>query len=163
GTRIWIRKLASSPGLQVYRYRSGAARLWEPIFGTAGSTNALPWDGTMFHPVFAALPGNGAHTAQFEACLLDTTTGLPVPGANTGVFTFHWTVVPDSRPTLTVQQKVIIGWPASATNYVLEAADAFPASNWSLVTNTPVLLDGQPAVILETSAPRRFFRMRLLR
>ena len=161
GTAIWIRMLSSSPGLEAYRYRSTAPKAWQPIFGTDGSTNALQWDGSMFHPGFAAPPGTGTNTATFEAFLLNTATGQPVPGTDTGPFTFNWTVVPDGRPTLSVAAKLAITWPSSATNYVLEAADSLPASNWTQVTNTPVLLDGQPAVVLDPSQASKFFRMRL--
>lgn len=162
GLAIWIRKLSGSPGLGAYRYRSGAIRLWEPIFGTAGVTNALQWDGTMFHPGFTAPPGTGSYTATFEAFLVDTGTGAPVPGGNTGPFTLNWTVIPDGRPMVTIAQKIMVGWPTTATNYVLEAADALTGSPWNLVTNTPVLVDGQMAVILDASAAGRFFRMRLV-
>jgi hypothetical protein len=161
GTAIWIRKLSSSDGLGAYRYRSSSPKLWEPIFGTGGVTNALYWDGTMFHPGFTAPPGTGAYTATFEAFLLNTADGTLVPGANSGPFTLNWTVVPDGRPTLSITQRIVIGWPLSATNYVLEAADKLPASSWTTMTNSPVLLDGQMAVVLETSAATRFFRMRL--
>jgi len=161
GTAIWIRKLSSSPGLGAYRYRSSAPKAWVPIFGTAGSTNALQWDGSMFHPGFAAPPANGTYTATFEAFLVDTTTGLQVPGAGTGPFVFSWTDLPDGRPVLSVAAKVVLAWPASATNCVLEAADTLPASTWTPVTNAPVLLDGQAAVVLDPSQARRFFRMRL--
>ena len=161
GTAIWIRKLSGSPGLGAYRYRSSAPKAWEPIFGTAGSTNALQWDGGMFHPGFAAPPGSGTYTATFEAFLVDTTTGLPVPGAGTGPFVFNWTDVPDGRPALIVAAKVVLAWPASATNYVLEAADTLTASTWTPVTNAPVLLDGQPAVVLDPCQARKLFRMRL--
>ncbi len=41
GTAIWIRKLASTPGLGAYLCRSSSPKAWTPIFGTAGSTNAL--------------------------------------------------------------------------------------------------------------------------
>jgi len=161
GTAIWIRKLSSSPGLGAYRYRSSAPKAWMPIFGTAGSTNAIQWDGSMFHPGFTAPPGNGTYAATFEAFLVDTATGLPVTGANTGPFVFNWTDVPDGRPVLNVAAKVVLAWPASATNYVLEAADTLPASTWTSVTNIPVLLDGQPAVVLDPCQAQKFFRMRL--
>jgi hypothetical protein len=147
--------------LGAYRYRSGSPRLWEPIFGTGGVTNALYWDGTMFHPGFTALPGAGTFTATFEAFLINTADGTPVPGANSAPFTLNWTVAPDGRPTLSIAQRIVIGWPLSATNYVLEAADTLPASSWTSLTNTPVLLDGQLSVVLETGAASRFFRMRL--
>lgn len=162
GLAIWIRKISSSPGLGIYRYRSGTAKLWDPIFGTGGATNALQWDGTMFHPAFTALPGTGSYTATFEAFLVDTTTGTAVPGANTGPFIFNWTDVPDGRPTLTVAQRIVVGWPPSATNYVLEVADVLPSSIWTTVTNTPVLVDGQFAVLLDAGAGQKFYRMRLV-
>jgi hypothetical protein len=161
GTAIWIRKLSSSDGLGAYRYRSSALGTWEPIFGTAGATNALQWDGTMFHPAFAALPGTNAYTATFEAFLLDIGTGVPVPGANTGPFTFNWTAVPDGRPTLDIARKIVIGWSVSSTNYVVETADTLPSSTWTPVTNTPVLLEGRMAVVLEAGAMSKFYRMRL--
>lgn len=72
--------------------------MWEPIFGTAGVTNALQWDGTMFHPGFTAPPGTGSYTATFEAFLANTETGAPIDGGSTGPFTLNWTLVPDGGP-----------------------------------------------------------------
>jgi hypothetical protein len=161
GTAIWIRKLFSSPCLGAYRYRSGVNKAWEPIFGTAGSTNALQWDGTMFHPGFTVPPGTGTYTATFEAFVMDTATGLPVPGANTGPFVFNWTDVPDGRPTLCVGPNAVLSWPAAATNYVLEAADSLSATNWTTVTNMPVLVNGQSTINLAPCKDCKFFRMRL--
>jgi hypothetical protein len=161
-TAIWIRKLSSSPGLGAYRYRSSSVpKVWEPIFGTAGSTNALLWDLNMFHPGFTAPPGTGAYTATFEAFLVNTNTGVPVPGGNTGPFVLNWTDVPDGRPTLCAGPNVVLSWPATATNYVLEAADSLSASNWTRVTNVPVPVDGQSRVVLAPCEARKFFRMRL--
>ena len=161
GTAIWIRKLSSSPGLGAYRYRSTDPKAWEPIFGTAGVTNALMWNGMMFHPGFTAPPGTGTYTATFEAFLMDNATGQPIPGANSGPFDLNWTSMPDGRPTLCMAPKVVIAWPSSTTNYVLEAADDLSGSGWKPVTNTPVLLDGQPTVVLDPSEAHKFFRMRL--
>ena len=75
GTQIWIRKLSGSPGLSAYRYQETAPKALQPIFGTDGVTNALYWNGMMFHPVFAAPPGTNSYSATFEVFLLDTTTG----------------------------------------------------------------------------------------
>jgi hypothetical protein len=161
GTAIWIRLLSSTPGLGAYRYRSTSPKGWEPIFGTAGTTNAMPWDGIMFHPGFTAPAGTQTYRAMFEAFLADASTGQPVNGASTGPFALNWTDVPDGRPTLCIGPKVAIAWPASATNYLLEAADAVSGATWTPVTNTPVMLDGQPTVLLEPASARKFFRMRL--
>jgi hypothetical protein len=67
GTQISIRKLLGSAELSAYRYQETAPKALEPIFGTDGSTNALYWNGMMFHPVFAAPPGTNGLTATFEA------------------------------------------------------------------------------------------------
>jgi hypothetical protein len=161
GTAIWIRKLSGSPGLEAYRYRNTEPKAWEPIFGTNGSTNALQWNGMMFHPGFTAPPGTGMASATFEAFLVDSGTGLAVPGANTGPFTLNWTVVPDGRPDLDIALRLVIAWPAAATNYVLESADTLPSGQWTLVETAPVIVDGQSAVVLESGAAKKFYRMRL--
>jgi hypothetical protein len=162
GTAIWIRKLSSSPGVGLYRYRNTAPKAWEPIFGTAGVTNALMWSGMMFHPGATAPAGTNTYTATFEAFLMDTTTGQPIAGANSEPFEFNWTSAPDGRPALSLAAKVVLAWSPSTTNYVLEAADSLPASSWTPVTNTPVLLDGQPAVVLDPCQAHKFFRMRMV-
>lgn len=165
GTALWIRKLSGPPELGAYRYRKSIPKAWEPIFGTSGTTNALWWNLSMFHPCFTAPPGTGTFTATFEAFLLYTADGSPVPGANTGPFIFNWTVVPDGRPILNIAlsqpNQVVISWPAATTNYVLETADGLPASSWIAVTNAPFLLNGQMAVMLHPTAGTRLFRMRL--
>ena len=68
----------------------------------------------------------------------------------------------DGRPALTVAQRIVVGWPPSATNYVLETADTLPSSVWTTVTNTPVLVDGQMAVILEAIDRCKFYRLRMV-
>ena len=161
GMQIWIRKLAGDPELKAYRYKDTAPKAWQPIFGTDGVTNALYWNGMMFHPAFTAPPSTNHLTATFEIYLLDTTTGLEVPNSSSGPLVFDWTNVPDGRPTLNLAQRVVIGWPANtSTNWVLESATTANAATWTAVTNSPVTVDGQPAVVLEGSAAQELFRMR---
>jgi hypothetical protein len=161
GTQIWIRKLSSSPGLSAYRYQATAPKALQPIFGTAGATNALYWNGMMFHPVFAAPPCTNAFTATFEAYLLDTTTGLEVPGSSSGPLVFNWTDVPDGRPSLNIASRVVVFWPTSAMNWTLEGTGSLTSGAWTPVTNSPVTLEGQSAVVLDPGETRRFFRMKL--
>jgi hypothetical protein len=160
GMAIWIRKLSGSPELSFYRYSSSASKAWQPIFGTAGVTNAIYWSGMMFHPAVTAPPCSNSFSAVFEAYLLDTTTGQEVPGSSSGPFALNWTNIPDGRPELGLDQKIVVTWPSTATNWVLEAADS-PAANWSTVTNVPVMVNGQPAVVLDRNEGGKFFRMRL--
>jgi hypothetical protein len=160
-TAIWLRKISGSPELSFYRYSGSPPKLWQPIFGTAGTTNALYWNGMMFHPAVTAPPGTNALSATFEAYLVDTQTGAEIPGSSTGPFVLSFTNVPDGRPALELAQRILVFYPLDATNWVLEATDTLPGGVWSDVTNAPVTIGGRAAVVLEPGDPRRFFRMRL--
>ena len=65
-------------------------------------------------------------------------------------------------PCKGIAQKLVITWPASDGNYVLESAPSLSPADWTIVTNTPVLLDYQSAVILDASDAKKFFRVRTL-
>jgi hypothetical protein len=63
-------------------------------------------------------------------------------------------------PALSIAQKVFVAWPpGTATNWVLQSATSVNATNWTKVTNTPVVLDGQPGVVLDRSAAQQYFRL----
>jgi hypothetical protein len=164
GTQIWIRKLSGSAGLSAYRYQETAPKALQPIFGTDGVTNALYWNGKMFHPVFAAPPGTNSLSATFEVYLLDTTTGLEVSTSSSGPLVFTWTDVPDGRPSLNIGVRtlgIVVFWPTAATNWALEGTDTLAGGTWTPVTNAPVTLEGQSAVVLESGETRKMFRMKL--
>jgi hypothetical protein len=160
-SQIWIRKLSGPADLKAYRRSSSVPKALAPIFGTDGATNALYWNGMMFHPVFAAPPGTNSYSATFEVYLLDTSTGQDVPGSSSGPLVFTWTDVPDGRPTLNIGTRTVVFWPTSATSWALEGTDTLPNGTWTLVTNAPVTLEGQSAVVLESGEARKFFRMKL--
>ncbi len=160
-TAIWIRKVSSSPGIGFYNYRSSVPKSWAPIFGTSGATNTLQWNGMMFHPGVAAPAGTNVYTATFEAFLAGAESGAEIPGTATGPFVLTWTNTPDGRPPLNVGLKVVITWPGTATNWVLETADTLSSTNWMIVTNAPTVVDGQRAVVPDSN-PQGFYRMRLM-
>jgi len=160
-TEIWIRKLSSTPGLSAYRYAGSTLKAWEPIFGTAGTTNAMHWNGVMFHPAFTAPPGTNAVSAIFEVYLVDRTTGEEVGGSSSGPFVLNFTNVGDGRPKLSLESRMVVFWPPDTTNYVLEATDKLPDGTWTRVTNEIMVIEGQSAVLVAPSEARRFFRMRL--
>lgn len=163
GTQMWIRKLSGPAELKFYRYSGSAPKMFQPVFGTDGVTNALFWSGMMFHPVVTAPPGTNNCTATFEIYLLDTATGTEVPNSSSGPLVFNWTNVADGRPTLSLAQRIVIAWPFdTATNWVVEAADSMNSAAWTIVTNTPVLVDGEPCVVLTGKAAQQFFRMRFV-
>jgi len=161
-TAIWLRKLSGPPELGFYRYSGSAPKAWQPIFGTAGTTNALFWNGMMFHPGVSAPPGTNPITATFEAYLVNTQTGAEVTGSSSGPLVFDFTNVSDGRPALSIASKIIVAWPADASNWGLEAAETVPSANWTPVTNSPVMVDGRPSVILDASTGNQFFRLRRL-
>lgn len=159
-TAIWLRKLAGPAELGFYRYSGSAPKAWEPIFGTAGTTNALYWNGMMFHPGVTAPSGTNSLTATFEAFLMNTNNNTEVPNSSTRPLVLNFTNVPDGRPALSLAHRLVIAWPTAATNWVLEAADTVPSTTWVQVTNVPVMVDGQPAVVIEGAAAKQFFRLR---
>lgn len=159
GTSILIRNLSSSPGLGIYRFRATDPKCWTPIFGTDSSPDSLVWDGMMFHPGFTAPAGTNRYSAEFEAVLIESGSGMEMAGTSTGPFRMNWVAVPDGRPALDIAYKVVITCPV-ASDYVLEATDRLTPSHWIMVTNSVVTLDGLHAVVLDPSPERKFFRMR---
>jgi len=57
-------------------------------------------------------------------------------------------------------QTVTLSWPASATNYLLEATTSLPAVSWTTVTNTPTVTTNERSVQLPLTGNARFFRLR---
>jgi hypothetical protein len=161
-TQMWIRKLSGPAELKFYRYSASAPKAFEPIFGTEGANDAMPWNGMMFHPLVTAPPGTNSYTATFEVVLVDRLTGQVIPDSSSGPLTFNFTNVPDGRPTLSVAQAIVIAWPAdTGANWVLESASSVDATDWVTVTNAPIVLNGRPAVVLGPEGAQRAFRMRL--
>jgi len=57
-------------------------------------------------------------------------------------------------------QTLSLSWPASATNYILEATTTLPAVSWATVTNTPTVTTNERSVQLPVTGTARFFRLR---
>jgi len=159
-TNIWIRKLSASPELSCYRYSGSAPAMWDPVFGTAGSSSAVSWNAKMWHPAFTAPAGTNGSTAVFDVYLAYNGTSNEVPGSASDAFLLDFTNVPDGRPAVDLLTRVAVCWPASTSNYVLECATSLSAADWTAVTNAPVPLDGEAAVILPPEEGGKFYRMR---
>jgi hypothetical protein len=62
-------------------------------------------------------------------------------------------------PPLSIGQIVFVSWPSGTTaNWVLQSATSLDPSNWSNVTNAPVVVDGQPGVLVDKAGAERYFR-----
>ena len=71
------------------------------------------------------------------------------------------TVTP--TPGLSIAPKVFVAWPVGkATNWVLQSAPSVTGPTWTGVTNVPVMVDGQPGVVLDRGAAQQFFRFNYL-
>jgi hypothetical protein len=160
-TAMWIRKVSGSGGLEAYR-QLAYPPTWEPIFGTAGSSNALYWNGVMFHPAFAAPAGTNGYTATLEIYLVNTNTMEEVANSGSGPLVFHWTCVPDGRPSLDAALKFVVSWSTSVVNWAVESASSPMATNWTAVTNVPLVLDGQATTVLPPEGAAQVYRMRRL-
>jgi hypothetical protein len=162
---LWIRNLGSSPELWFFDYNDYVAPLtWNPIFGTAGTTNAVYWDEIMWHIGVTAPPGTNNYSATFEVFVVDTGTGEEVTNSSSKPFVLHWTDVPDAWPQLNIAAAnangIVLTWPSCATNWTLVSATNLASPNWTLVTNRPVTLtNGEFAVYLECGPPRQFFTL----
>ncbi len=159
GASIWIRQLSASAGLQAFRYRSTDPKAWEPMFGTAGSTNVFDWSLTMFHPAYACPVNSGPHEASYEAFLVDAATGEPLAGVEPAPFTLTWAVAGQEMPVLSLAPKLALTWTGSGTNYVAEVSANLAEGPWTALTNTPVNLDGQLTLLLTPEASERFYRL----
>ena len=165
---LWIRKLYGSPDLGIYDYHdSTTPKVWTPIFGTAGTSNATYWSGLMWHVGITAPPGTNTYSATFEVFVVNTDTGREAPGSSSGPFVLNWTDVPDGRPQLNIAAlvpgQIQLTWPASASNWKLLSASVLNTPNWSAVTNAPVTFNNQFTVTLNTTETAQLFRLKLNR
>lgn len=160
GTAIWIRKLSGPAELAAYRYSATAPKAFAPIFGTEGTSNALYWDGMMFHPTFTAPPGTTTYQAVFQAYLVDTNSNAEAPDTSTPPMLFMFGNVPDGRPAMGLALKFAVSWDAASSGWAVESSPSLVGTNWTLVTNTQVSVDGQPAVILPATEAGLHYRMR---
>ncbi len=69
------------------------------------------------------------------------------------------TLTVSPTPALSIAPKVFVAWPAGkATNWLLESSSALGSNTWTSVTNAPVIVDGQPGMVLDRSAAQQYFR-----
>ena len=165
---LWIHKLSSSPGLSFYDYNDFVSpKSWNPIFGTAATTNATYWSGLMWHIGVTAPPSTNRYTATFEIFVMNTATGQLVPNSSSGPFQLEWTCVSDDRPALAITNigpgKVQLLWPAASSNWTLRSASASQSTNWQNVAKPPDLVGDELRVTLDATNSLQFYRLQLNR
>lgn len=111
---------------------------------------------TLRHPRYNLGP---APTNKFDAVGVFTQeSGSGIQGTN-GYELFIQQVLPADDAVLAIANRVVVSWPGSLSNYRLLSADSATATNWSPVTNQPVLVEGQNAVIQNPVEAKRFYRL----
>jgi len=172
---LWIRDLGSSPELEFYNYMDaeydpdGSAPTWDPMLGTAGTSNAIYWNEGMWHMGVAAPPAHAGTTnyysGTFEVYVVNTDTGEEVTNSSSGPLVLKWTDIPDGRPVLTISNNapggVVLTWPTSAQDWSLVSASNLNSANWTAVTNPVILSASQSLVNVESLPVQEFFRLAL--
>ena len=164
---LWIRCISSTPGVSFYDYNDYISpKTWNPLFGTAGSSNAIHWDGVMWHFGVTAPPGTNTYAATFDIYVLNTTTGAPVANSSSGMFELLWTCVPDGRPELTIARAsnnhLVVSWPVPAVNWFLVSSTNLTSAAWFTNTSSVTTNGNLATVLLSNSVPRQFFRLQHL-
>lgn len=67
---------------------------------------------------------------------------------------------PSASVTLAVGLNAVITWSVSADTYQLESRSEADTGEWTVVTNAPVVINGQNTVFLPPTNARQFYRLR---
>ena len=78
---------------------------------------------------------------------------------NEGSFTVQVVRVPQLGITATNSATVQLSWPASSGSFTLQQNPDLTTTNWTTLTNTPVLVSGEYQVGLPSSAGSMFYRL----
>ena len=127
---------------------------WDSRYCTAtdGEGRQFP----LIHPLNDIGP---APTNQFDA----TGVFIQESGSGTdgtfGYELFVQEITPSSSAVLNLANQPVITWPAELANYQVQSSDSLTTPNWTAVTNTPALMNGQNTVVLTPGGAQRFFRL----
>ena len=96
GSVLWIEQTSATAGLSAYlggMMSNMEMHTFEPIFGTAGSSPRIQWNGMMLHNWYAA-DATGTYSASYRLYFGDT-LGTPTPGYTPAEVTLEWIAVPE--------------------------------------------------------------------
>lgn len=130
---------------------------WDSRYCTAtdGESREFP----LIHPLYDIGP---APTNQFDA----TGVFLQESGSGTdgtfGYELFVQEIAPSDATILSIAVQsglVVVSWPSSLANYQLQNCDLLSNPNWTAMTNTPAVANGQNTIILQPIEAQKFFRL----
>ena len=137
------------------------------FFGSVGNgllANAIArWDGTNWSALGSGLiypPDPGSMRG-----LVSTGSELIVGGAFTAAGGKPATNIavwriPHALSVSCAEDNVILSWPATGTNFMLEARESVAGTNWSVVSTQPASVGDRCRVTNQINSPARFFRLR---
>jgi hypothetical protein len=114
----------------------------------------------LIHPLYNLGP---APTNRFDATGIFLQESGSATDGTFGYELFVQEIEPSAPADLAITLKPVITWPGSLSNYQLQSCDSLSATNWTAVTNAPVLVDGQNTFILDPAASQRFYRLQRIR
>jgi len=100
-----------------------------------------------------------APTGTFNAIgIFNQESGSGVQGTN-GYELILQSAIPQAAETLAIAQKAVLTWPVSGAAHVVEYTTDLNSTNWTVLTNTVIVIDGQNTV-LDSMSNSRFYRLR---
>jgi hypothetical protein len=119
---------------------------------TDGQGRQIP----LVHPLYDL---GAAPTNRFDATgVFIQETGSGTDGTF-GYKLFVQEIEASADPIVAIAMKPVITWPSSLANYRLLSADSVTSTNWTAVTNVPVIVNGQSTVILDPTTMQKFYRL----
>ena len=119
---------------------------------TDGEGRQLP----LIHPRYDLGP---APTNQFDATGVFIQESGSSSDGTFGYELFVQEITPSSGAVLNLANQSVITWPASLANYQVQSSDSLVNPNWTAVSNTPALVNGQNTVVLTPTGAQKFFRL----
>jgi len=111
---------------------------------------------TLRHPRYSL---GDAPTNRFDAIGVFTQESGSGTDGTFGYELFVQEIAPADDAVLSIANQPVISWPGSLANFRLESTDSLTVTNWTAVTNSPVLVNGRQTVILEPNSAQKFFRL----
>jgi hypothetical protein len=100
-----------------------------------------------------------APTGTFDAVgIFNQESGSGNQGTN-GYELIVQSVIPQAAQTMAIAQKAVITWPVSGAACMVEYSTDLSSTNWTVLTNTTTVVDGQNTV-LDSISNSRFYRLR---
>lgn len=135
------------------------------VFARVGGINAsrvAKWDGQKWSPLASGIGGSlgeGVSTLASSGESLFVGGLFPRAGGKPSTNMALW-YIPHALSISQTNNQVNLSWPATGTNFVLEAKDDVAGTNWSEVSQPPALHNNECVVTDALNGSSKFYRLR---